>query len=184
MSLDAPFSPLDAPVSPGRASGPVPTAGRVPHPLGPRIVTVALEGLTGRVYAAGVAAAAVAVLVVAARLTPDASGIGTHRQLGLPPCGFAVMSGLPCPTCGMTTAFSLAVRGRWFAAMRAQPAGFALALATATTAVLALLATATGRRVTLNWYRINPTRLIWLATLAFLVAWGLKIVQVLSSRRG
>ena len=42
-----------------------------------------------------------------------------------------VVWGLPCPTCGMTTAFAHTVRGRWLAAARAQPAGFVAAIATA-----------------------------------------------------
>ena len=50
-----------------------------------------------------------AVLVVAALLTPSPIGHSTHTQLGLPPCGFLVMTGLPCPGCGMTTAFAHAL---------------------------------------------------------------------------
>ncbi|NBO19844.1 MAG: DUF2752 domain-containing protein, partial [Proteobacteria bacterium] len=38
-------------------------------------------------------------------LTPDARGLGTHEQLGLPPCGFYLWYGLPCPSCGMTTSW-------------------------------------------------------------------------------
>ncbi|MCA9610613.1 MAG: hypothetical protein KC619_33690, partial [Myxococcales bacterium] len=38
-----------------------------------------------------------AVLVTAAMLTPSPEGHGTHTQLGLPPCGFLVYTGYPCP---------------------------------------------------------------------------------------
>ena len=60
----------------------------------------------GRLIAALVAVGAAAPLVLAASLTPAAQGLGTHTALGLPACGWASMSGIPCPSCGMTTAFA------------------------------------------------------------------------------
>jgi hypothetical protein len=69
-------------------------------------------------------------LAVAVWLKPDPRGYGTHQQLGAGPCGMVLTTGLPCPTCGMTTAFAHTVRGQWISAFMAQPAGFALALAT------------------------------------------------------
>ena len=65
--------------------------------------------------------AAVAVLVIARVLHPDPSHLGTHVQLGLPPCAFLTWTGLPCPTCGLTTAFAhmarleitMAARAHW-----------------------------------------------------------------------
>ena len=153
--------------------------------LGPLITLEPLEGrVFGRLYAAGTAAAAIAILVTAFRLQPDPRELGTHRQLGLPPCGFYVMTGLPCPTCGMTTAFALAVRGRVVHAIQALAAGFVLALATMVVAGLGLFTMVTGRRVALNWYRLNPVRLIWLMSFGFLLAWGLKIGLELMNRGG
>ena len=131
--------------------------------------------VSGRLWGAGLAAGAITLLVVAAWLHPDPSGAGTHTQLGLPPCGFYSMTGLPCPTCGMTTAFAFAVRGQVFQSMHAQAGGFLLAVATAATAVLGLMTALTGKRVYVNWFRISPTGLVWLFALGFLAAWGLKI---------
>jgi len=51
----------------------------------------------------------------------------THRQLGLPPCTFKTMTGLPCPSCGMTTSFALLVRGRLLSSLRANCVGTLLA---------------------------------------------------------
>jgi hypothetical protein len=51
----------------------------------------------------------------------------THRQLGLPPCTFYAVTGMPCPACGMTTSFALLVRGDVGNSMRANAVGTLLA---------------------------------------------------------
>jgi len=72
--------------------------------------------------------ACLAPLVAAASVVPDASGYGTHRQLGMPACGFLLATGGPCPTCGMTTSFAHAVRGNLLRAAFVQPGGLLLCL--------------------------------------------------------
>ena len=57
-----------------------------------------------------------AILAAARLLTPDPSGYGTHEHIFLLPCVFRSVTGLPCPFCGMTTAFALMARGQWAAA--------------------------------------------------------------------
>lgn len=52
------------------------------------------------------------LLAVSAWLQPSANGHGTHTQLGLAPCTFLGMTGLPCPMCGATTTFALWADGR------------------------------------------------------------------------
>jgi hypothetical protein len=91
--------------------------------------------------------AALAVLIVAARLEPDARGMGTHTQLGLPPCGWVVAFGKPCFTCGMTTAFARAARGDAPGAFRAQPMGALLAVAAAGLFWAGVHSAATGSRL-------------------------------------
>jgi hypothetical protein len=53
--------------------------------------------------------------------------MGTHQQLGLPPCTFVTVTGYPCPACGMTTSFALLVRGDVLNSLRANWVGTLLA---------------------------------------------------------
>lgn len=67
--------------------------------------------------------AACAVLAIARCLVPDVRGFGTHEQLGLPACAFRVFTHVPCPGCGLTTAFAHMVRGEVLASFAASPVG-------------------------------------------------------------
>jgi hypothetical protein len=78
---------------------------------------------------AALAAAGLTVLVIARALTPSASGFGTHTQLGLPPCGFLLLFHVPCPACGLTTAFAHLAHGSLRASLHAHPLGLPLFLA-------------------------------------------------------
>lgn len=69
------------------------------------------------------------MLVAAAWVRPDPRGHGTHEQLGLTPCKFRSLTGHPCPSCGMTTAWAYVVRGDVAGATRANIAGLVLAVA-------------------------------------------------------
>ncbi len=86
-----------------------------------------LEG-SARWYALLLAAGLVGLLGVARGLGPDPRGYGTHTQLGLRPCAFASLTGRPCPSCGMTTAWAYFTRGRLGDSWRANPAGCLIAL--------------------------------------------------------
>jgi hypothetical protein len=68
--------------------------------------------------------AATALLVVARALRPSERGFGTHEQLGLPPCIFLQLTGIPCPSCGLTTSFAHAAHLHWLASLTTQPFGF------------------------------------------------------------
>jgi len=82
--------------------------------------------LSQRLLWLGIAAGSLAVLAVALAVEPDVRGYGTHTQLGLPPCGFLLLTGSPCPGCGLTTAFAHGIRGHWSMAADANPLGLAL----------------------------------------------------------
>jgi len=75
----------------------------------------------------------VAVFGIAAWLNPyDADGRArrseTHLQLGLPPCTFRLLTGVACPSCGMTTSFALLMHGDLENSLRANAVGTLLAV--------------------------------------------------------
>ncbi len=126
--------------------------------------------------------AAGVLLAVAARLQPDARGVGTHEQLGFLPCGFLLKTGLPCPTCGMTTAFAHAVRGRFIRAFLAQPAGLAFALLTGAAGGVGAWMAVGGRLPELWLQRLPQLWFLWMALTVFLVGWAFKLVETLVGR--
>ena len=71
------------------------------------------------------------VFFVAIQLNPydhgEALKLGTHQQLGLPECNFKALAGVPCPSCGMTTSFTLLIRADVWNSMQANFAGTLLA---------------------------------------------------------
>ena len=85
-----------------------------------------------RIALLGIGGSLAAVFAIALYLNPyNADGtprtMATHTTLGLPPCNFVVMTGKPCPSCGMTTSFSLLVRGDVLASLKANWVGTILA---------------------------------------------------------
>jgi hypothetical protein len=103
-----------------------------------------------RVALLAVAAVLTAVFVAAVRIDPyDEDGrpltMSTHTQLGMPPCNFVVMTGKPCPACGMTTSFALLVRGDVLASLRANWVGTLIAVLWALTLVWAVVSGVRGR---------------------------------------
>jgi hypothetical protein len=101
--------------------GTIPT--RFVRPIAP-----APLGFPERLVAGGVALACLSLLLIAVHLTPSPDGLGSHQALGLPACGFLLRFGLPCPSCGMTTAFCWMVRGNVAASFYVQPMGAVLAI--------------------------------------------------------
>jgi hypothetical protein len=133
-------------------------------------------GVHPRWWAAAVLAACTTVLGLSAYLKPDPRGYGTHAQLGTGQCGILIVTGYPCPTCGMTTAFAHAVRGQWWRSFLAQPGGFVMAVATMVLAVVSAWTLIRGRwpAVRLPW--VTPFRLLMGFLVLLLGSWAFKIV--------
>ena len=120
----------------------------------------------------------VPILTTAALLEADPSGLGTHRKLGLPACGVVRLSGLPCATCGYTTAFAHATDGDLWNAFLTQPAAACLALLTAAAAVVGLYALITGMPLSVLSRSLIRPRLYWIAGAVVLVSWLYKVLLV------
>ena len=79
----------------------------------------------------------------------DANGqprtMATHTQLGMPPCNFVLLTGKPCPSCGMTTSFALLVRGDIRASLHANWAGTLIAVLWAAIMVWAIASGIRGK---------------------------------------
>jgi hypothetical protein len=81
-----------------------------------------------RIRYSAAAGSAAALLFIARLLRPSADGFGTHRQLGLPPCAFLHFTGIPCPSCGLTTSVAHAARLHFYESVITQPFGFVVFL--------------------------------------------------------
>ncbi len=80
----------------------------------------------------GIVLGLVAVFATAIWLKPyDKDGQPLHQevhtQLGLERCTFYVVTGYPCPACGMTTSFAHLVRGRVLSSLQSNSVGTLLA---------------------------------------------------------
>ena len=140
--------------------------------------------IKGRFLALLVALACLAPLVVAAALKPSHTGTGTHTHLGLAECQWLARTGLPCPSCGMTTSWTWFVRGNLAASLYVQPMGPVLAALAVCSFWGGLYASATGRAV----YRLlgaiaGRYYFVPLMTIA-LAAWAWKIFIHLSGKDG
>ncbi|HKX27228.1 MAG TPA: DUF2752 domain-containing protein [Blastocatellia bacterium] len=89
----------------------------------PRSADSAVYSLFDQVVYLSLSVMAGLLLAVARMLQPSSRGVGTHEQLGLPPCPFLHFTGIPCPSCGLTTSFAYAARFNFSAALTTQPFG-------------------------------------------------------------
>jgi hypothetical protein len=130
-------------------------------------------GVVTRAFCVVCAAAAIVLIGLAASLTPDPRGHGTHEKLGLAPCGFRWATGYPCPTCGMTTAFAEMAQLRPVRAFVHQPFGAVLFLGLVAATCGWLYTAATGRRwhSSIGLFLRSPRFLYGMVALG-LASWG------------
>jgi len=115
---------------------------------------------------------ALGLLLVAHSLEPDVRGLGTHEQLGLNPCTIKQVFGIRCPSCGMTTSWSLISHGRVVAAIQANAGGVLLAALASLAGVWLVASAVLGR-----WATRPPSSGAVLATMLVVLAvvlldWG------------
>ena len=140
--------------------------------------------LYGRVLALAIAAAASVLIITAWRLKPSPDGLGTHTEMGFYGCSLLTTTGVPCPSCGMTTSFSWFYRGNVLASCYVQPMGCLLAFGVFATLLGAVYEALTGRPAH-RLLRVLPVRRWLLAGVTVLAfAWAWKIMIHLSGRDG
>ena len=128
-----------------------------------------------RAVAMLIALACLATFVAAGLLEPNARGTGTHTGLGFRSCQFLVQTGLPCPSCGMTTSFAWFVRGNLPASFWVQPAGTLVAIAAGLAFWVCLYLALTGRPAH-RLLQLLPAKPLLIGVLLFgILAWGWKI---------
>jgi hypothetical protein len=120
------------------------------------------------------------VFTVAVCLNPYRDGhvwLGeTHRQLGLPPCTFKVVTGLPCPSCGMTSSFALLMHGDLLNSLRANAVGTLLAVVCLAYIPWALLCAARGRRYLIMSLEGTLIRLVVVFLVLMLGRWAIVLL--------
>jgi len=119
-----------------------------------------------------------AVLLIARFLRPSANGVGTHRQLGLPPCAFLHFTGFPCPSCGLTTSVAHAARLNFYESVITQPFGLVVFVSAALSIPLSIYFI--YRRV--PWSALNRLRggkpAIYSLIALFILSWLYKIAAM------
>lgn len=132
-------------------------------------------GWTGRLACLAIAAGCAYVIATAFILPPSPNGVGTHREMGLFPCAMLATTGVPCPSCGMTTSFSWFYKGNLVASLYTQPAGALLAMLTAIALIMATYQAITARPIH-RMLRVLPIRPWLIAGVGVLAAaWVWKI---------
>ena len=143
----------------------------------PKAAVPAHAGSTKRrILATLVAVGAATILGLAAYLEPSPTGLGTHTQLAMPTCGWIVTMDIPCPTCGMTTAFAHAANGNLLRSLGAQPLGAALALFTAMALLVAVYIAVTGSVIGSAFARLWSGRMAWILAVVAIAAWAYKVL--------
>ncbi len=128
-----------------------------------------------RVSAVVVAMLPLAALAITSRLQPDSRGLGTHQQLGLPPCSMRVMLGIRCPGCGMTTSWAYFTQGRLRASAETNLAGFLLAWFAIGVAWLAARTALTGSIPSIRTQQIGTSAALAIGAVA-VVQWVIRLV--------
>jgi hypothetical protein len=164
--------------------GAVVSASSVPAIYSPHIDVERLS-VAHRLGAALLAIAVIAPLCIGSQLFPSPTGIGTHTQIsGMQKCWFEARTGIPCPSCGMTTSFAYFARGNIVASFYIQPMGCVLAALSIMAFWTGMYLALTGRPVHRLLDRL-PVKVIGLFFMWFgLTAWAWKIYIHITHRDG
>lgn len=120
--------------------------------------------------------AATWVVALLVPIEPDPRGYGTHEALGWEPCGWPSAFGIPCPTCGATTAACHVLHLHPLQALAAHPFGAAMTVVGLWIAVVALLDIVRGRSFVARTLGLRPWLWLGWGLLLLLASWGLRLL--------
>jgi hypothetical protein len=138
------------------------------------------RALSVRLAHAFIAVGLAAALLLSLWLKPDPRGLGTHEQLLLLPCNFYRLTELPCPFCGMTTAFTHMARAELREALIAQPLGALAFVVCVLLLPVAIWAAVRGENAVAAAMRLPWGRLSWAMLALAGAAWLFKIAVTLT----
>jgi hypothetical protein len=123
----------------------------------------------------------IGVFVIAGTLHPYAADgtplrSETHRQLGLPTCTFKYVTGMPCPSCGMTTSFALLIRGDVWHSLQANAAGTLLGVLCLAFIPWALASAYRRRLLFIVSFEKVLVRAVVLFVVVMLMRWGIVLL--------
>ncbi len=119
------------------------------------------------------------IIAAAACLTPSPDGYGTHTRLNLPPCAFREITGLPCPSCGLTTSMAHMARlepGRAFFANPFGCGGFAIVVFAGILSVYSLISRVSFSSIMERFFGL---KVLYCLALLFLLSWGFTLLTTL-----
>ncbi len=121
-----------------------------------------------------------AIWLIGSWLNPNSGPLGIERQLGTPRCGFYAKYGIPCPTCGWTTAVSHLYHGQIFQAFITQPAGaiFGLVMLLSFSVFLGGFLTGVWLGPDPDWLVAKRYGLLGWCVLILALSWGYKVWAV------
>jgi len=123
-----------------------------------------------------VPAVSTSAILLGRMMTPSPTGVGTHQQFGLPACLMLTLTGIPCPSCGLTTSFSHAAHLEFSQAVQVQPFGLLVFfLAVASIPISILIMTRHKPFSDLLFSRSANRIMYWLLSL-YIVSWIYKII--------
>ncbi|QDV64624.1 DUF2752 domain-containing protein [Crateriforma conspicua] len=132
--------------------------------------------IPARLVAAVAAGVPLVLLLIASTLQPSSEGLGTHRQLGLPPCSTRILLGVRCPACGMTTSWSHFTHGQWASSLAVNSGGFFLAVFALIFSGVAIGVAWRGRLPRPEWIRVLGWSAVGIAVLT-LVDWAIRLAS-------
>ena len=112
-----------------------------------------------------------------AAVLAGAAFVDPNRPLPFEVCGFKLLTGLPCLTCGMTRALCHAVHGHWAQSVTWHPAGLILATGLVGWMIWSAAEAARGRPLAEAWRTRLGTALLVAGIAASLVFWVGQLVD-------